>query len=174
VAVGMPELIPPLAHFLMSRQQTIHRPLGAEVPALVEQRGVHFGRCQVHEPWLVQHGEDIGPLAGTERAGRGPARPRAALGPPPSVVGRPRQAKRCVCRGDAEPGSHLGHGRHQERTVSSDVPSNAESFLALPGFGWLRACAERSTTSGTFPAGDRPGEVPTSWTTGACMPRFSG
>jgi hypothetical protein len=43
---------------------------------------------------------------------------------------------------------------------------------ALPGFGWLRACAERSATGGTFPAGDRPGEAATTWTTRACMPQF--
>ena len=88
----MPKLIPPLAHFLMSRQQAIHSPLGAQVSAFVEQRGVHFGRRQIHEPWLVQHGEDIGPLASTKGTGRGPAKRQGTLGPPPSIVGRSRQA----------------------------------------------------------------------------------
>ena len=125
----MLELIPPLAHFLMSGQQAIHRPRGAQVSTFVEQRGVHFGWRQVHEPWLVQHGEDIGTLAGTERTGRGPARREGTLGPPPSVVGRPRQAERRARRRDAKPGSHLGHGRHQERAVSSGVPSNAAMFF---------------------------------------------
>jgi len=77
----------------------------------------------------VQRGENGHALGVAERAGRrSPAR-RGALGPPPSVIGRPGHPERRARRSDAEPGPHLGHGRHQERAVSSSVPSNAAMFF---------------------------------------------
>jgi hypothetical protein len=65
----MPKLIPPLPHLLVGRQEAVHRPLGAEVPSLVEQGGVDFSGSEVHEPWLVEHSKHSDLLFGAQRAG---------------------------------------------------------------------------------------------------------
>src|SRR5207245_1905006 len=51
---GMPELRAPLPHLGVRGQDAIHRPLGTQIPALVEQRGVDLAGCQVHEARRVQ------------------------------------------------------------------------------------------------------------------------
>ena len=74
----------------MLGEHPIHRPLGAEVSALIEEGCVDLRGGKIHEPRLVEHGEDGGELCDTERPeGRSAVR-RSALGLPPSVVGRPR------------------------------------------------------------------------------------
>jgi hypothetical protein len=65
----MPELIPPLPHLLVGREEAIHRALGAEVPPLVEQRRIDFRGSQVHKARLVQHAEDRDAFRVAERAG---------------------------------------------------------------------------------------------------------
>ena len=61
---GMAELVAPLAHLVVRRQDAVHRALRAEVLPLVEQRGVDLRGREVDEARLVQHGEDGGLLAG--------------------------------------------------------------------------------------------------------------
>lgn len=75
----MPQLISPLAHLLMGRERTMHRVLGTEVPAFLEQGRVDLGRREIHEPRLVQHGENGHALRVAERAGRRSAARRGAL-----------------------------------------------------------------------------------------------
>jgi hypothetical protein len=65
----MPELVRALPHLLVGRQEAVHRPLGAEVPPIVEQDRVDFRGGEVHEPRLVEHGEDRGAFRVAERAG---------------------------------------------------------------------------------------------------------
>lgn len=60
------------------------------------------------------------------------------------------------------------------RQLRPDLRARAVERRALPGFGWRRACGDRSATDATFPAGEGPGEASTPWTTGACTRRFSG
>ena len=45
----MPELIAPLPHLRICRQEVIHHPLRAEIRPLVEQGGVDLGRREVSE-----------------------------------------------------------------------------------------------------------------------------
>ena len=68
------ELVTPLAHFLIRREDPVHRALRAEVTALVEQRRVDLGGRQVHEARLVQDVEHGLPLLRVERSRRRPAR----------------------------------------------------------------------------------------------------
>jgi hypothetical protein len=71
---GMPELVPPFPHLVVGRQETVHRSLRAEIPALIKQRGVDFGWGKVHEPRLVEHRKHGGLLFRAECAGRGSTR----------------------------------------------------------------------------------------------------
>jgi len=41
----------------MLGEHPIHRPLGAEVPALIEEGRVDLGWGEIHEAWLVEHAE---------------------------------------------------------------------------------------------------------------------
>jgi hypothetical protein len=123
----MPELVP-LTNLLVGRQEAVHRPFGAEVSALIEEGCVDLRGGEIHEPRLVQHGENGGALCGTERAGGRSAARRSALGPP-SVVGRPRYPEDGARPCDAKPRSNLGHRRHQDVSLSGGVPSNAAMFF---------------------------------------------
>jgi len=44
----------------MLGEQPIHGPLGAEIPALIEEGRVDFGWGEIHKAWLVQHGKHRG------------------------------------------------------------------------------------------------------------------
>jgi hypothetical protein len=105
----MPELVPALPHLAVGRQEAIHRARGAEVLPFVEQRGVDFGRREIHESFLVEHGEHCGLLFGAERPGRRPMLQPDARAPLPPVVGGSWQPERRARRRDAEPGPDLGH-----------------------------------------------------------------
>ena len=118
-------MIPPLSHLVVGGQDSIHGPLGAQVLAFVEQRGLDLRRRVIHEARLMQHGEHRAALARTERPGRGVPRRRGPRGPTPTIVGRARQPEGGARGGDAQPRSDLGDGRHHEVSVARGVPSNA-------------------------------------------------
>src|SRR2546425_8230212 len=125
----MPQLISAVAHLVLGRQHAIHRPLGAQVLAFVEQRGVDLRWREIHEPRLMQAGEDGGVVVRAERPGRARPGRRGTLGPPASVVRRPRQPEGRAGGRDTESGAELGHRRHQDFSFSSGVPSNAATFF---------------------------------------------
>ena len=100
-----------------------------DVLPFIEQGRVDFGRGEIPEPRLVQHREHRGLFSGAQGAWRrGPGlgdRP----GAPTPVVRGPRQAQRRAGWCDAELGAEVRHGRHQDFSESSGVPSNAASFF---------------------------------------------
>jgi hypothetical protein len=67
----MPELIAPLPHLSGLGQEAIHRPLGAEISALIEERSADLGGGEIHEAWLVEHGEHGGTFLSAEGSRRG-------------------------------------------------------------------------------------------------------
>src|SRR6266566_6049322 len=121
----MPELIAPLPHLGVRGQEAIHRPLGTEIRALVEQGGVDLAWGQVHEARRVQLLEHRPTLRLPERPRRSPTRRRGPRGPAPAVVRRARQPEGRTRGGDAQPRSDLGDRRHHEVSPVNGVPSNA-------------------------------------------------
>src|SRR5260370_2392128 len=120
----MPELIASVPHLGVLGQETIHRPLGAEVHALVEQGGVHLTGRETREARGVQvleHGRTLGV---SERPRRRSPRGRAPRRPTATVVRGARQPEGRPRGGEAHPGSDLGDRRHHEGSVLG-VPSNA-------------------------------------------------
>jgi hypothetical protein len=63
------ELVAALADLRVGGQDPVHRALGCEVRALVEQSGVHRGRCRVDEARGVERAEDRGSLGLGQRPG---------------------------------------------------------------------------------------------------------
>src|SRR5680860_1160967 len=51
---------------VLGAQQPVHRGLRAQIAALIEQDRVHLTRCQVDEPFLMQHVENLCPLGRRE------------------------------------------------------------------------------------------------------------
>src|SRR2546426_5245471 len=121
----MPELIAPLPHLGVRGQEAIHRALGAEIRALVEQGGVDLPRREVDEARRVQLLEHRRALRSPERPRRSPPRRRGPRGPAPAVVRRARQPEGRTRGGDAQPRSDLGDRRHHEVSPVNGVPSNA-------------------------------------------------
>ena len=113
----------------MRRQDAIHHPFGAEIPALVEQGRVDLGRGEIHESRLVEQSEDGCAFGIAERARGNPPPRQGTLGPPPPVVGRSRQSERRACRRDAEPRPNFGHSGYEKCPVFAGVPSTAAMFF---------------------------------------------
>src|SRR3989442_14742889 len=90
----MPELIAPLPHLGVRGQEAIHRALGTEIRALVEQGGVDLPRREIHEAWRVQLLEYRCALRSPERPWRRPSRRRGPGGPAPAVVSGARPGGR--------------------------------------------------------------------------------
>jgi hypothetical protein len=110
----MPELSAPLPHLGVRGQEAIHRPLGTEIRALVEQGGVDLARRQVHETRRVQLLEHGRAFCVAEGPRRPPPRRRGSRGPEPTVVRRAGQPEGRARGGDAQPRSDLGDRRHHE------------------------------------------------------------
>jgi len=128
------ELIAPLAHLALGREDAVHRAQRAEVALLVEQAGVDLGRSQVDEARLVQDLDHHRALRARARARRLPlglhGRPRRT----PAVVARPRHAEGVARRRNAETGGNLHRGMHQRSS-------------SLLGIGRPRSCATFFWTS---------------------------
>src|SRR5256886_17144054 len=82
----MPELIASLPHLGVRGQEAIHRALGTEIRALVEQGGVDLPRREIHEAWRVQLLEDRFALRSPERPRRKPSPRRGPCVLAPSAV----------------------------------------------------------------------------------------
>jgi hypothetical protein len=52
--VGMPELVPALPYLVVGCQEAVHRPLGAEVSAFIEEGRADLRWGELHEPRLVE------------------------------------------------------------------------------------------------------------------------
>src|SRR6202035_2867583 len=89
----MPELISALADLLVLGEEPIHRSLGAEVAALIEQGGIDLSRGGIDEALGVQHCEHLAAFAIGEPAGRSAAGRRHDVRfgspPAPAVEGSP-------------------------------------------------------------------------------------
>src|SRR5207245_5638156 len=115
----------PLPHLGVLGQEAIHRALGTEIRALVEQGGVDLPRREIHDAWRVQLLEYRCALRSPERPWRRPSQRRGPCGLAPAVVRGARQPEGRTRGGDAQPRSDLGDRRHHEVSVASGVPSNA-------------------------------------------------
>src|SRR5206468_10487062 len=129
----MPELRAPLPHLGVRGQDAIHRPLGTQILAFVEQGGVDLARRQVHEArrmQLLEHRRSFRPAEGPRRPR---LRRRGSRGPAPTVVRRAWQPEGGTRGGDAQPRSDLGDRRHHEVSPGNGVPSNAATcFCTSP------------------------------------------
>ncbi len=119
----MGQLIAPVADRAGCAQQPVHRALGGEVAAFIEQRGIDLGRGGIDKAWAVELLEDRRALLVTECAGGsrarapGPHRRRGA----PAVERGPRGAKGPACRQRADQRLDLCDGGvdHRDSVCSS-------------------------------------------------------
>src|SRR5262245_1900421 len=106
----------------MVRSEQRYRPSSSSV-------AYNFGWGEIHEAWLVEHGEHRGTFLSAEGSRGGWSSWPVASGSASAVVGRPGYAQRATRGRNAEPWPELRHRRHQECSASSGASSSTESFL---------------------------------------------
>src|SRR5580658_1846993 len=163
----VPELIAPLAHLLIRRENPVHRALRAEVTTLVEQRRVDLDGRQVHEARLVQHVEHGLPLARGQRARRRRSRCRHGARSQRAVVSRSRHREHHARHHDADQRRDLGDGVHDDPLVllsssgivGSVTPKSSETFFWISqmicslAFSALRCAISRSLAASSRASG---------------------
>ena len=127
---GMAELISPLSDRLVRSQDPVHRALGAQIPAFIEQRRDDLGRRPVDEARAGEHVEDVRAFGRAQ----GPGGRRTGLlmpgsGPPATVEGSPWRPQRSARRRHADLRCER-LGSHQQSFPCSRLnPSSPATFL---------------------------------------------
>ena len=144
--VRVAALGPALPDRLVPGQDPVHRPLRAQVDALVQQRRVHFRGSAVREARRTQHLEDLAVLRFAQGPGRSrPGLPLPGLRPPATVERGVRDPQGRARRAHAHvPGQAFGRAQElfpvpeaqpqQPRYFSLDLDHDARlaEFLAQP------------------------------------------